>query len=379
MMFATGTAQPRAGAGRTAARPPHDAHHAACEASICCARTVANAAGSLGGGIKFPLRPPMQRAMSMNQPLPVPVAMAHIEVPLPGLIGLDTRRMRALLHVPHLADAAPAPWAHALLARLEGIATPADAAAQLPVLPAAMAALLAALNDDRISVSALCAILAQDAVLVGETLRMANSAFVRPIRPIAGLEEAVSMLGFNGLRRIASQLAMQPLFLGLASTHGRMAAAELWTDARLRAHLAALECSAPARGFDCFIAGLAGDVGMLALLVQLGATRPTPAAAAQWRALVRATRRIGALAAQHWQLPEAVQAWFALRAGMPAAGVGEALRRSYEVASVACAIESPLLAPALGQRLCEARHPWAAALRRAVDEVRALEGSVEAS
>lgn len=302
-------------------------------------------------------------------------------VDAPPQQALDMRRLRALLQAPEPDSIqSGAAWADDLLQRLHAIDTPESAVALLPVLPSALAALLAALQDEDTSVQTLCDLISQDAVLVGETLRMANSAFVKPAQPISSLQQAISMLGLNGLRRIAMQLALQPLFLGMSTATGRHAAGHLWTEARLRAHLCALECPRSTSSFECFLAGLVGDVGLLAMLTQLGAAQPAAASKAQWRALVLESRRIGVLAAIHWKLPETVVAVLSRRAGMPVPQASNGLESTYAVAALACAIESPprmdMIPYRLAERLQRDPHPWSNALQRALEELWSLHQGV---
>lgn len=74
---------------------------------------------------------------------------------------------------------------------------------QLPILPAIFRQLQQLLKQPQTTAQQLAKLLAQDAVLTGKTLQLANSPFMGFSRKTASLEESVLRLGFNLIESIA--------------------------------------------------------------------------------------------------------------------------------------------------------------------------------
>ena len=81
----------------------------------------------------------------------------------------------------------------------------------LPRLPALVPQLLRSLRSDDVGSAALAAQIGKDPVLVGEIVRVCNSAMFRGSGTIDSLQQGVMLLGQDGLRRVVMQLVMRPI------------------------------------------------------------------------------------------------------------------------------------------------------------------------
>jgi HD-like signal output (HDOD) protein len=98
-------------------------------------------------------------------------------------------------------------------AALAAIGDPAAQRQYFPRRPNLLPQLLRAINDSRVSVRQLVAIVARDPALVGSLLQVANSSFYRIApRPIETIERAIVVLGNDGLRSVMAAALMQPIF-----------------------------------------------------------------------------------------------------------------------------------------------------------------------
>lgn len=86
-----------------------------------------------------------------------------------------------------------------------------------PRRPGLLPELLRAVNDDETTRRELAAIIARDPALVGNLLKLANSAFYRTSdQPVESLERAVAVLGTEGIRSLVAAALMQPVLLKTA-------------------------------------------------------------------------------------------------------------------------------------------------------------------
>lgn len=81
-----------------------------------------------------------------------------------------------------------------------------------PRRPRLLPELLRAVNDDETTRRELAAIIARDPALVGNLLKLANSAFYRiSEQPVESVERAVAVLGTEGIRSLVAAAVMQPV------------------------------------------------------------------------------------------------------------------------------------------------------------------------
>lgn len=206
----------------------------------------------------------------------------------------------------------------------------------LPRLPAVVPQLMRSLRNDDTDTRALAEQIARDTVLVGEVIRVANSAYFRTARPVAGLPQAITLLGHDGLRRVVMQMVLRPILHTDHSEAGKRAGERLWEHAERCAHACAFLSRGVCDPFEAFLAGIASQTGAQAILREVERV-PDPMALAFSRAFVAALgqqiERLSLHAARHWNFPSRVVQALAERADPADAGARTPLGRALLAAS----------------------------------------------
>ena len=152
-------------------------------------------------------------------------------------------------------------------AALAAIGDPATQRSYFPRRPNLLPELIRAINDERVSVRQLVAIVARDPALVGNLLRVANSSFYRLTpQPIETIERAIVVLGNDGLRSVLAQALMQPIFRTSGAGGARRFPELVWEHAVRSAH-AAIPYAALVERANPFAAELLSLVSGLAEIV----------------------------------------------------------------------------------------------------------------
>src|SRR5438034_1054601 len=110
--------------------------------------------------------------------------------------GLDGAETRGLAWLDGLVDAARAP------------------AELLPRAPAVVPQLLSLLRQGDASLGALSQRVAKDVMLTAEVLRQASSVAYRGDHAVIDVEQALALLGTEGLRQVIARVVLRPLFDG---------------------------------------------------------------------------------------------------------------------------------------------------------------------
>jgi putative nucleotidyltransferase with HDIG domain len=174
-----------------------------------------------------------------------------------------------------------------------------------PVLPSAVAEVMALANSTEANFREVDRVVRQDPVVAARVLSVANSPLYRPPSPLTSLRGAMMRLGWSVLREILLQaVAEAHLFrngprreLGTARLHAIVLA-------HVHRHVATVV------GFDAehaFVCGLLHDLGrplMLGLLSRAEAPKLEPIQRGQLVDALHCT--IGARVARQWELPEVV-------------------------------------------------------------------------
>lgn len=148
-----------------------------------------------------------------------PAERAETGTSMPGPSGEPRERGEILsqLHAFALGSAVgatPASARHAavadtIAARIKTVSTNPRYAPRRPRL---LPKLLRAVNDDETTRRELAAIISRDPALVGNLLKLANSAFYRVSeQPVESVERAVAVLGTEGIRSLVAAAVMQPV------------------------------------------------------------------------------------------------------------------------------------------------------------------------
>jgi HD-like signal output (HDOD) protein len=249
---------------------------------------------------------------------------------------------------------------HALL-QLDRLA--ADASVHGSLVPRAAAVvprLLAQLRGPASSLSELSQQVSRDVTLVAEVIRMANSAGYRRQSAVVDLEEAIRVLGIDGLRFAIAKAVLKPLMDGRGGELSSRAARRLWQHTDSKAQLAAaLARSEGLDPFDGYLLALAHNAVWSAVLRTMDSVPPGPA---PWQFSASFVQTLGArrdrlfgVVAQQWQLTDeltrvaAEVAQHGLAASAPSAPV-RLLRVGDHLASLLCT-HTDAIAPALTEPL----------------------------
>ncbi len=137
----------------------------------------------------------------------------------------------------------------------------------LPLFTGMAAQLVRSVDRDDSTMADLSRLIATDAALVAQLLRLVNSSFYGLPRKIGTVTEALTVLGLDFVRRLVMAAVLQrPLF---AYLHDSAAARAFWRHELLCAALA--RHLARRHGIDgelAYMAGLLHDVGRLVMLIE---------------------------------------------------------------------------------------------------------------
>ncbi|MBL8861794.1 MAG: HDOD domain-containing protein [Planctomycetes bacterium] len=136
---------------------------------------------------------------------------------------------------------------------------------ELPHLPQTTLSAMEMTSKNSSSVADVAELIAHDAVITSELLRVANSALYATHHPCTTLRDAVVRLGMRATRSMIMSVSMRTMLLrdkGLAAI-----ATEVWRQSQSAAQIA--RAIAPRLGFEpdrAFLIGLLHDIGKIALL-----------------------------------------------------------------------------------------------------------------
>lgn len=179
----------------------------------------------------------------------------------------------------------------------------------VPRIPSVIPMLLRSLRDRNVSNSQLAAQVAQDAVLVSAVLKQVNSSYFRRSAPVKNIEDAITVIGQNGLRILVASVAFKPLFhagLGHFTTCG---APRVWALAEPFGIACRYFATRPhIDGFEVYLAGLLQNVGVivaLRVMDQAGGAAPGELRSlAFYTSFIHYTRRLARLVGRQWEFPE---------------------------------------------------------------------------
>lgn len=191
----------------------------------------------------------------------------------------------------------------------------------LPRLPAVLPELLATLRDPDVTVARLARVIARDPNLVAAVARVVNSAYMRRERAVSDLQEAVFLLGRDGIRRLLPVVLVRPVFHAGGGRFSTLAGPLTWSHAQRCAH--AVTALAPARtdAFDLYLAGLALGAGLVVAVRVMDRADDAgePLRSRKFaRGLLQAARRLGGSVARQWEFPRGTRSALAERLALPA-------------------------------------------------------------
>jgi HD-like signal output (HDOD) protein len=198
-------------------------------------------------------------------------------------------------------------------------------------MPGLIPQLLQSLRSESFSGSALSRTISSDVVLVAAVIRLANSCYQGTGTAVASVEQAVILIGQEGLRQLITTVAFRPIIDVNSGFYVRRLAPILWEHSE-RCAIAA-RAMAPKLGieaFDAFLAALLQNVGLtVALRTMDQATHGEPllGSGVFWAQLARDTRKLSVSIAREWNFPESVVKALAEQGGLRKGAVMSPLGR----------------------------------------------------
>ncbi len=259
---------------------------------------------------------PMQAASAPAQ------EVAARSEPKADVVALDTRafdrRFSAhLFGCGSLADTPISVAEQQTLDRLASILKQGVDPAIVPRLPALLPKLMGLVRREDTSTREVADLIGRDPALVGEVVRLSNSAHYRSGRKITDLPGAVMVLGQLGLAQLVSRIAMRPIFSLDQGRFGRSAGAQLWDLAERCSHGCAWLRAGREDAYSAFLAGTVAHIGLLAavrVLDQTYAAPEPPRSLAFHDRIWQLGQSLSLLVARDWGFPEDVLETLAHRA-----------------------------------------------------------------
>ncbi|GAB2543869.1 HDOD domain-containing protein [Rhodanobacter koreensis] len=250
------------------------------------------------------------KAANCAQPRTAKPADASVAAPAirPALSQAEVtdRFHRFLFGLPDSDAVEPSAAELATFKRLELLSTRFDMRS-LPRLPTVLPQLLRTLRNDNAGGGQLAKLVGRDPLMVGEVMRVTSSVLYRAAQPITSLQQAVVLLGQDGLRRVLTQHAMKPILQANVGALGHAAGERLWDHAERCAHACAwLGRTSGCDTFEAYLAGIICHTGTGAVVRLLDQLMPAASPAPSSGFLAHCTQlaaRLSLQAAQHWDLP----------------------------------------------------------------------------
>ncbi|AZP13522.1 HDOD domain-containing protein [Undibacterium parvum] len=132
----------------------------------------------------------------------------------------------------------------------------------VPRVPTIIPQLLASLRSRSISNGEISRQIVKDVVLVGEVINAVNSALYNPADRINNLENAVMMLGEDGLRLLIAKVAFRPIINLNSGLYTRRAAPHIWAQSE-KCAIACRELAIVLDPFEAFLTGMIKNVGLI--------------------------------------------------------------------------------------------------------------------
>ena len=132
----------------------------------------------------------------------------------------------------------------------------------LPSFPEVIVKLGEVAEDPNSSSREVAAVMENDQALAAKVLKLVNSAFYSFSKPVASLQHAVTLIGYNSIRSLAMSVSVKGMFKGLGDS---FALESFWCHSLATAIAAKLLAEKNRFAFkdDMFTAGLLHDVGIL--------------------------------------------------------------------------------------------------------------------
>jgi HD-like signal output (HDOD) protein len=224
------------------------------------------------------------------------------------------------------------PYEAQVLETLAGIlSSQQSGAALVRRMPGLIPQLLQSLRSESFSGSALSRTISSDVVLVAAVIRLANSCYQTTGASVTSVEQAVILIGQEGLRQLITTVAFRPIIDVHSGFYVRRLAPILWEHSERSAIAArAMASGLGIEPFDAFLAALLQNVGLtvaLRTMDQVTKGEPQLGSGVFWAQLARDTRLLSVSIAREWNFPDSVVQALAEQGGMRKGAVMSPLGR----------------------------------------------------
>lgn len=237
---------------------------------------------------------PVGDTASATKPPAEPLATSAPNATLPWLLGTAA-----------LTDTTMAPEERQALALIaKTLALPEIPDNLLPRAAALIPQLIALVRQTELPTSAMAQRIGKDPVLAAEVMRLASSPYYRVQGDVTDLEQAISLIGLQGLQTVIARVILKPIYRAAPGPLCGRAGSRMWEHSEAMArHTAILSGPAGQPVFDGYLAGMLHDTGWTAaftIIDRADLTLTLPPSAAFEAALTEQVHRLFGLAAQRW-------------------------------------------------------------------------------
>lgn len=176
----------------------------------------------------------------------------------------------------------------------------------LPRAAALIPQLIALVRQTDLPTPAIAERIGKDAVLAAEVMRMASSSYYRVQGNVSNLEQAIALIGLQGLQTVIARVLLKPIYPSAPGPLSGRAGPRMWDHSEaLARHTAILSDPAGQPVFDAYLAGMLHDTGWtvaFSIIDRASLHLPVPPSLAFGAALTEQAHRLFGLAAQRWDI-----------------------------------------------------------------------------
>ncbi len=239
-----------------------------------------------------------------------------------------------------------------LAAVTEILGSQQSGAALVRRLPGVIPQLLQSLRSDTFSGTQLSRTISNDIVLVAAVVRLANSSLAGSGKSISSVENAVMVIGQEGLRQLITGVAFRPIIDIKSGIFTRALAPRIWDQSeRCAVACRTLASQYGIDPFEAFLAGLVQHVGLIVTLriMDQNAKEESQLGSALFcSSLLRDARTLSINIGKEWNFPPqvtlAIGEQGAMRRGAPMSPLGQLLAMSDYLSKVRILVEHDRLA-----------------------------------
>lgn len=229
----------------------------------------------------------------------------------PGIQEIDSRFMGMLMGINSLIEGDLKSSEEKALSQIrkwcQQMPLPDD---QVPRLPSVIPKIMVAVRDENTTAQKLADLITEDLSLVGEVIRLSNSAYFRTGEKIESLKQAIVQLGMNGIRQLISSAAFKPILNPKQGKLSRVLSKYLWEKnqkAALAGNFIALHTEDDR--FHAYLCGLLAQAGILIVIKRLEKSFDAldiPRSSHFMRELDSLCKFVTVQISRQWQMPEEV-------------------------------------------------------------------------